>query len=88
MRRSGPQDRSVAYAPIVNSVTNTQPEQYCAYLLRLWLVERNDKRVWRVSLENVHTGERRGFASLGALTRFLQEMEKTRQQARTPDENE
>ena len=55
-------------------------EQYQAYLLRLWLFERDERWVWRVALENIHTGERHGFASLNALVAFLQEMEKTGQQ--------
>jgi hypothetical protein len=43
---------------------------YHSYLLRLWQ-EDKQSRSWRMSLENAHTGERRGFASLEALFDFL-----------------
>lgn len=49
------------------------PCRYHAYLLRFWN-ERDriaDGRVWRFSLEDPHTGERRGFAELGALVAWL-----------------
>lgn len=44
-----------------------------SYLLRLWQAEQDGAWVWRASLENAHTGERRGFASLIALFAFLKE---------------
>ena len=50
---------------------------YISYLLRLWRANgdkaqgRDEKVVWRVSLEDAHTGERRGFASLDELFDFL-----------------
>jgi hypothetical protein len=62
---------------IVYAEMSIQSEKYHAYLLRLWLVEQNEKPVWRASLENVHTAECRGFASLEALIFFLLEEEKT-----------
>ena len=46
---------------------------YLAYLLRLWRVNDDGKPVWRASLENPHTGERHGFASLERLFAFLEE---------------
>jgi hypothetical protein len=48
------------------------PEQpdYHSYLIRLYR-QKNDPVAWRVSLENVQTGERQGFASLHALYEFL-----------------
>ncbi|MBI5031386.1 MAG: hypothetical protein HZB51_12725 [Chloroflexi bacterium] len=46
---------------------------YASYLLRVWQVESDGKRIWRASLENVHTGERRGFASLELAFTFLRE---------------
>lgn len=56
-----------------------QPD-YLSYLLRLWRVDGDDaaqptanQAVWRASLENPHTGERKGFASLEALFDFLRE---------------
>ncbi len=46
---------------------------YASYLLRVWQVESDGKRTWRASLENVHTGERHGFASIEMMFTFLQE---------------
>jgi hypothetical protein len=40
--------------------------------LRLWREKDKGKTGWRASLENAHTGERRGFASLGELFAFLE----------------
>lgn len=50
--------------------------RYETYLLRCWQ-ERSQQAeelvvVWRFSLENPHTGQRRGFASLEALLASLQ----------------
>ena len=42
-----------------------------SYLLRLWC-EDHAHRYWRISLQDVQTGERIGFASLGSLTDYLQ----------------
>jgi hypothetical protein len=54
------------------------PERYGykAYLLRLWRVRTESKLVWRASLEDPHTGERTGFASLDGLFSFLQKQTK------------
>jgi hypothetical protein len=57
---------------------NPHSERYHAYLLRLWLVEGNEKRILRASLENIHTGEKRGFSNVEALTAFLHELEQWR----------
>jgi hypothetical protein len=46
---------------------------YVAYLLRLWQVEEGENAPWRASLESPQSGERQGFASLGALSAFLEE---------------
>ncbi len=43
---------------------------YLAYLLRLWREDRQG-HTWRISLEDAHTGERKGFASLDDLLSFL-----------------
>ena len=52
------------------------PPRYRAYLLRFW-EERSqhagDGGVWRFSLEDLHTQERRGFATLEEMVAFLQE---------------
>jgi len=51
----------------------TNPTDYRAYLLRVWRVQQADRAVWRASLEDPHTGERRGFASLAQLIDYLQQ---------------
>ena len=60
----------------------TQEPRYLAFMLRLWQVRDNDEMVWRASLEDPHTGERRGFASLEMLVAFL------REQARSATQNQ
>lgn len=44
---------------------------YLTYLLRLWPVETEEGPVWRAVLEDSKGMERRGFADLPALYRFL-----------------
>ena len=44
-----------------------------SYLLRLWQIESKEQLVWRASVEDSRTGERRGFASIAALLAFLRE---------------
>jgi hypothetical protein len=61
----------------------TQEPRYLAYMLRLWQVRNNDEMVWRASLEDPHTGERRGFGSLEMLVAFLREQ--TRAETRQRD---
>lgn len=51
----------------------TKRSPYLAYLLRLWQVGSGGESTWRASLENAHTGERQGFASLDDLFRFLRQ---------------
>lgn len=50
------------------------PPRYRVFLLRLW-EERgqppDSAATWRLSLEDAHTGERIGFASLQALNEYL-----------------
>jgi hypothetical protein len=45
---------------------------YVGYLLRLWQVSEGQNAVWRASLEDPHTGERRGFATLQELFTYLE----------------
>jgi hypothetical protein len=52
---------------------------YLAYLLRIWQVKVAGQLVWRASLEDPHTGERRGFPNLDALIAFLLEQVHHRQ---------
>jgi hypothetical protein len=48
-------------------------QDYLAYLLRLWQITSDGNIVWRASVESPHTGERHGFADMGALFAFLEE---------------
>ena len=57
-----------------------KPRRYISYLLRLWQVSSGGELVWRASLENPHTGERRGFARLADLVAFLEEEMRNRTQ--------
>ena len=52
---------------------NGEQGSYLSYLLRLWQTGSGDERVWRASLEDPHTGERKGFASLTDLFTFLEQ---------------
>jgi hypothetical protein len=47
--------------------------RYVSYLLRLWQVASQGRLVWRASLEEARTGQRRGFPDLEALFAFLSE---------------
>ncbi|MFN8595896.1 MAG: hypothetical protein U0559_06900 [Anaerolineae bacterium] len=49
-------------------------QRYRAYLLRLWLTDGEDAAVWRASLEDPRTGERRGFADLESLFAFIKDI--------------
>ena len=51
----------------------SKPPTYIAYLLRLWQVGSRLGTVWHASLEDPHTGKRRGFADLKGLFTFLEE---------------
>ena len=53
---------------------------YVTLLLRLWQVDDSGAAIWRASLENSQTGERHGFADLGALFIFLRELTSVRPQ--------
>ena len=46
--------------------------QHASYLLRVWRA--NEGTEWRIFVENVHTGEARGFNDINALVAFLQEV--------------
>ena len=77
-RRSGILDVTVGAGPTQRGKQRTcrvsdERERYMSYLLRLWQTTSGNKVVWRASLENSQTGERRGFASLDALLRFLRQ---------------
>jgi hypothetical protein len=53
------------------SIMIEQPREYMAYLVRIWPVRSKGMTRWRASLENAHTGECRGFASLDDLFDYL-----------------
>jgi hypothetical protein len=44
---------------------------YRSYLLRLWRRGAGQATAWSVAIEDVRTGERRGFASLEEALRYL-----------------
>jgi hypothetical protein len=44
----------------------------CSYLLRCWEERGDHPRPWRFSLEDIHSGERHGFASLALLVGFIE----------------
>lgn len=46
-------------------------KSYLVYLLRLWQAGQQSGTTWRARLEDAHTGEARGFASLEELYDFL-----------------
>jgi hypothetical protein len=53
-----------------------KPPRYRSYLLTFWEERRQDPAasvVWRFSLEDPRTGQRRGFADLEALMAALQQ---------------
>ena len=47
---------------------------YYSYLLRLWQVKENGGQEWRASLENVESGEKRGFTSVDELLAYLNQV--------------
>ena len=44
---------------------------YFSYLLRIWQENDREVPVWRASLEDPQTGQRRGFLDLDALIDFI-----------------
>ncbi len=44
---------------------------YHSFLLRLWQVKGDNGQEWRITLENVESGEKRGFTSVEELLAFL-----------------
>jgi hypothetical protein len=46
---------------------------HLAYLLRLWRVDNGAQAIWRASLQDVRTGEQRGFAGLDEAVAFLRQ---------------
>ncbi len=52
--------------------TTRRPPRYHTFLLSLW-EEAGSTPNWRCSLENPHTGERKGFRNVEELAAFLQD---------------
>ncbi len=50
-----------------------QGHRHLAYLVKLWQVRSEGKSVWRASLEDAYTGEKRGFGDPMDLFAFLQD---------------
>jgi hypothetical protein len=57
-------------------------------MVRLWKVQSGGQPVWRVSLEDPHTGERKSFASLESLLAFFDEETKDSAGPSTPTKGE
>jgi hypothetical protein len=53
----------------------TKPSPYSSYLLRIWHSPEGDPQGWRVSLQDLVTGERLGFATLESLFAFFETAE-------------
>jgi hypothetical protein len=68
--RSG---RNAISAVELATIVTKERRPYMAYLLRVWQVQGKEGSSWRASVEEVHTGERRGFASLEELFDFVRE---------------
>ena len=58
---------------------------HLAYLLRLWQVDNGTEPVWRASLQDVRTGERRGFAGLDEAITYLRQQLEPPSEPRYPD---
>ena len=56
-----------------------EPDDYLAYLMRLWRVLYQGRWEWRASIDCPHTGERHSFGTLAGLFSFLED--KTSQQS-------
>ena len=54
-------------------VMDKDRQPYTSYLLRLWPTKSGDAWVWRASLEDSHTGVRRGFVNLQEMFAYLED---------------
>jgi hypothetical protein len=55
----------------LNGGVGVKGDIHYSYLLRLWQVHNSGEITWRILLENVLSGEKRGFASLEELQIYL-----------------
>jgi len=53
----------------------TEEIGYRSFLLRLWHMKHNGRRIWRASLENPRSGEQQTFSSLEELVLYLHNLE-------------
>jgi hypothetical protein len=60
--------------------------RYIAYLLRPWRPDNDDRLTWHASLEDPHSGERKGFADLESMFLFLKEQLDPTRKRHPPDE--
>ena len=61
---------------------------YFSFLLRFWQASTPGGTVWRASLEDVPTGERRAFGGLDDLVAYLRERIKASSPEEAPKEEE
>ena len=54
--------------------TGVDGATYYSFLLRMWQVPTNGEHTWRILLENVQTGDKRGFGSLRDLMNYLSQV--------------
>ena len=52
--------------------TDGVPACYTSYLLRVWRTQERGRPTWRALLENIATGECKGFNDLSGLIAFLE----------------
>ena len=57
------------------------PRRYQSYLIRLWRSENDEAPIWHASTEDTMTGERRNFAGITQLFRFLEQQTSEQQTA-------
>ncbi len=69
----------------VEQARSGEAVDYHSYLIRLWRDMSADGADWRASLQDPHTGERRGFASLESLFAYLRAQTTEEGTAQAPD---
>jgi hypothetical protein len=58
----------------VSSALGAESAIYYSFLLRLWQVPTDGEHAWRILLENVQSGEKRGFASTEELFTYIRQI--------------
>ncbi len=89
MRENANQPELTGMLKVLRDASGPAPRPYYqSFLLRMWRERPNG--VWRVSLENVTSGEKHGFAHLEQLVAFLERGEEAVREAQptTPEENQ